>query len=1257
MSITNNSIAARNSRYLQSLIEYVLDVKPYRTKLAKSGAVSEEYVFSEIVNANISESQKIKTILGADILASTSVAAGVRARMSDSWVQDLVSDGVRRIWPMPNVTIPKMASQSSREKFVVGIDDYLGIPGLTLGALDQRRWDFKGVTDVRANDEHQQDSIDYFLSHGAFSFDVVGSFDGPGSLPPTWIRRDLNEPTDDNPTGQTAYNAFNVLQGPLVYNDVAMLGGTLENITGATYEEFYAVCTSVSPGILTVYSPNEVLPLGTVTFGDTFTLMDLSSNIRIQFTFSESLGQTEDVSTIGDRYDIVPAGKIVLHPNAQTETWSLIKVNPIGLTQKPVFTPIAGPGDSIDPRLEIHVQSIEHTVASDWLLTFNGDGTYELVARDATTLAILPGYPVTVSLVDGCSYRDDNIAFTIIPTVNNYGVGDTFSWGIGALKPNYKVFGSSSGWTVDVYTGLDAQVGKWFWNGSIGFKIPKLEMFVEAFDSTISVLNVMDESWTEVAITAIDGIADGTVLNNLSFQNGVFLAVGEGQIQLASTNGTSWTDDIPSLYGPPNILYNPTTLLLVPGRNGVISTSQTGATWSYKQTGVNANLNDYVMVEDFFLAGVFPNVWLVAGDSGSIASSSSTDGWFVHTTGTNENLHSIIWTRDGSNPVGCFIAVGDNGVILRSPDRLTWTSVNATGNVGDLRSVIHVGGGELIAVGHKSTILRSTDDGLTWSDLNQFPGGYAEFSDVAYGAGLYVAVSTNGTSASSTDGVIWTSYASNIFNSIQFGNGVFVGVGGSLNQASQFTAATDGSAVSIMAEPSTYTITFTKACDPLNSIAGEATVYNNILGYGKNLKTGEEWSDKWIAFTLNDIPGQNVVGDKIRIHLAPSTPFPTNVELFNSLGGYEVFAYEIIGYDSSGGEQNAKTALGLNTEMYPLFHSHGAVIFPNVSNGTQITIDKAFEENITFKILNASTRFPELGAIEDSIPLYFKYSDIASAINDYDTTLTAPAEYSDFAPFIEAFSGATGERVFYIVSPRLLKTNQASQSRLVIDQAFFTKYLSFNTPYSIAVYPQDSYGQVVRVKMTEAFKAYWRESSSFDDSVVFEFSTDEFLEFSAKLNFGDDLDSAVTDDEFNVAIDGMNITTVDGDTSGLPETFSSSIAEGLSISMTAGEFDPEYPNKTIVSLLYDFDNAVDGITVVGPVADVYSITLVNAPLGPVNLTVAPESDLLDVTAVPTAYTTYMYLDEFSVPVLATDTNALTFTPPLLLTAPFRLWLT
>lgn len=1329
MSMTNNSVAAQNSRYLQSLVDYVLDVKPFRTKLARTGAVSEEYIFSDIVNANISESERIRAFLGADVLASPSVALGVRSRLSNSWIQDLVSDGVRRIWPMPNITVPKLAYHSNRTSYTVGIDDYTGIPGLSSGVLDQRRWDFKGITDVRLNGVHQQDSSDYFLSHGVFSFNTFASLEGE----PTWIQHDLNNsiPTIqdiqgdmdtggqelvDPPFSQTlpfgslaAYAAFGELPGTLLYKDVQRLGGTLENVTGETYEEFYAVCTAVEPAVLTVYSPNETAPVGTVNFGDTFTLLDGSGNTRIQFTFTFSPGQIEETSQLDDRYDIEPQYKIVLAPDVQDEVWSLIKVNPIGLTQKPVWIPNPMVVRDEVCALEIHTTSIENTVASDWTIVFGGNGTYTLNAYEAGTSTLLPGYPQSVSLVEGCSYRDANIAFTIIPIVAGNAAGDAFSWSIGPVDAHYKVFGSVSGWTTDIYTGLDAQVGKQFWNGSIGFKIPKLEMFAEAYRSTISSSSASVESWSS-------NLSNGMVLYDIIFVDGVFIAIGEGQAQLASTNGVTWTDDIASVFTA-----SPDNLLVVPGRGGIVSTSPDGATWARTQTGTFEDLNDWAIAEGFFTVGDYPNVWVCVGDNGSIVSSASGLSWATHTSGTTENLHGVTWNGTA------FIAVGDNGTILRSTNRLNWTAVNNSGNTDDYRAVI-ANAGVLIVVGNNSSILRSTDGGLTWADLNQFPMGFAEFKDVAYGDGLYVAVSPTGVTARSNDGIVWSAYAGRVLNAVEFGNGLFVGVGGSTNEASQFSAVTDGTAVSVMAEPSTYTITFTKASDSVNSIPGEATVYNNILGYGRNLKTGEEWSDKWVKFTLDTITGlyDYAVGDQIRIHLAQAIPYPPDTELFNQLSGYDALAYDIIGYDGgSVSGRNAKAPSSLNTELYPLYHSHGAVIFPDATAGDEIVIDKAFEENIKFRIRESSIIFPELGAVDDYLPLYFKYSDFADPANDFDTTLTKPAEYSDIAPFLEAFSAATGERVFYIVSPRFTKTNRSAHSQITIDQAFFDKYLTFNTKYSIAVYPQDSYGQTIRVKMTEALKVYARVFLELNDIATFNISevSPTFVDVIGEVYFGEGPitgywrwtnptpptmgpgsgeegwtlvtpfnspnDQAFTypfqiditeggayiengydmlgyefffgyDAEGGVIpffhLNEIHSTSTTGTETGTPDVASSSIAEGLSISMSAGALDPEFPNQTVTSLLYDFDKQPDGITVQGPIADQYSITLANAPLSPVNLTVAPESDLGDTTAVVTYYTTYTYLDEFDVPFLATDTNALTFVPPVGLVAPFRLWL-
>ena len=1079
MSTSNNSMSAHDSRYLQSLVDYVLDVKPFRTKLAKTGAVSEEYVFADVMNLTFTDSHDIRIFLGADLMPSSATPSS-RARLSSSWVQDIVSDGIRRTWPIPNITVPKYSSHACREKFEVGVDDYAGIAGLTSGVFDQRRWDFMGITDVRVNDEHQQDSSDYFLSHGVFTFDVLGLDDDDSK--PYWKRNDLIAAEAD-----VRGAVINKELGELRYDDVKRLGGSLVNIIGETYEEFYAVCiseyvpavmvddvvvTPAIPSVIEVYSPNATNALGTVSCGDTFTLLE-GANTRIEFTYTFAEGHVTDEAKIGDRYEIVPAGKITVSPTAIPQKWSLIKVNPIRLTQKPTWT--ASPSAQVrqhgDPCLEVHVASIEFSPASEWEVLFAGDGTFSLTAWAPGKASMLAGYPKTLSLADGCSFKDENVAFTIIPTVDGFNADDKFEWVIGKNLAQYKVFGSVSGWTTDITTELDAEVGKLFYNGQIAFKIPKLQMFTDAYHASISTAVFADSQIDGLVTKTVisdwqDRLLDRIVLTDIQFKNGVFLGIGEGKIELASVDGAVWTDNIASIYTPASS----TDVVVIPSYSGRVAVTADGSTYDIVPVGGNV-INATTVAKNFFSTGDYPDVHVAVGDGGTIASSASGLSWIRHTSGTNQDLNHVIWT--GSS----FIAVGMNGTILRSINRVVWTEVQAADpSLPDLNSVVSAAG-VLYAVGSNASIFKSKNDGLTWLNLNPFPTTITDFTDIAYGDGKFVVSGTSGVNAMLIKGdegeEVWETYTGKSLNAIEFGAGVFVGVGGSKTDAENFSASTDGTAVSTMAEPSTYTIKFTKSSNYALGIPGEATVFNNILGYGKNLKTDQLWSDQWVKFSLNTAAGYDyTVGDVVHVYLTDSVAYPQDMVAYANAIGYDTNVYDIIGYD--GGVdigRNARTPRAINSELFPLFHSHGAVIFQEqLTVDDVITIDKAFEEKISIEIESASTRFPELGAVNDRIPLYFKYSDYVEAANDFDTTSTKPADFSDIAPFIEAFSSASGQRVFYIRSPRFATTNRASQSVLTFDSQFFNTYLAYNTHYTIFASPQDTYGQTVRVKMAEALQ-------------------------------------------------------------------------------------------------------------------------------------------------------------------------------------------
>ena len=171
MASSNSSYLEVASGHSNSLISYVLDVKPYHTKLSE---IVEEYVFGDDIDVKITEDESLLAFLGADILPTAgSAVLGVRKRRSNSWHRDVASDGSRNVWEVPLTSVHKFMSHASQEKFIAdGVQDLGTIPGLATGVFNPRRWDGPGITNVKLDGTHQQEAVDYFLSHGAYSFEI-----------------------------------------------------------------------------------------------------------------------------------------------------------------------------------------------------------------------------------------------------------------------------------------------------------------------------------------------------------------------------------------------------------------------------------------------------------------------------------------------------------------------------------------------------------------------------------------------------------------------------------------------------------------------------------------------------------------------------------------------------------------------------------------------------------------------------------------------------------------------------------------------------------------------------------------------------------------------------------------------------------------------------------------------------------------------------------------------------------------------------
>jgi pimeloyl-ACP methyl ester carboxylesterase len=164
---------------------------------------------------------------------------------------------------------------------------------------------------------------------------------------------------------------------------------------------------------------------------------------------------------------------------------------------------------------------------------------------------------------------------------------------------------------------------------------------------------------------------------------------------------------------------------------------------------------------------------------------------------TGNGLRSVFYAN------GRFLAGGDRGTILISPDGINWSSSNSGTNLSIYGYAY--GGNQFVAVGGGGLILTSADS-TNWITRDCGISDYfKDFTSVTYGNGLFVGVTAylggvtlhDGNIVTSVDGVNWTPHTyqtgnGNYLYGVSYGNGRFVAAGGDFNANSIVLTSDDG---------------------------------------------------------------------------------------------------------------------------------------------------------------------------------------------------------------------------------------------------------------------------------------------------------------------------------------------------------------------------------------------------------------------------------------------------------------------------------
>ncbi len=286
--------------------------------------------------------------------------------------------------------------------------------------------------------------------------------------------------------------------------------------------------------------------------------------------------------------------------------------------------------------------------------------------------------------------------------------------------------------------------------------------------------------------------------------NGVFVAVGGTKpgiksaaipvIVSSADNGLTWTrQSVAAARELTGVAYGNGIFVAVgknaQGGQAVIMTSSDGVSWTSRVSGTPLGLNGVAFVAGNFVAvGDYNPTGVPATEGAVILTSANGIAWTAQrqVTSTAGAIYAVAEGTNGSTPA--LVAIGEFGTVLISTNEGTsWSEViDFVINGADLTSVAFNRTNNTYAVSAiASEIFTSNNNGATWTarllpipnTLNVMTRG------IAYNYGRFVAVGNDNFILTSPDGAAWSvnmgaEFINQSLNSVVSGNGTFVAVGG-----------------------------------------------------------------------------------------------------------------------------------------------------------------------------------------------------------------------------------------------------------------------------------------------------------------------------------------------------------------------------------------------------------------------------------------------------------------------------------------------
>jgi hypothetical protein len=292
-----------------------------------------------------------------------------------------------------------------------------------------------------------------------------------------------------------------------------------------------------------------------------------------------------------------------------------------------------------------------------------------------------------------------------------------------------------------------------------------------------------------------------TIINSISYGNGLYIYAGGGGTIGTSTDAINWTVTNNAGGSPLSrryIAYGNGVYVVGAASGSTVIRSTDGITWQVRTVGT-ASLNSPMVV---FGNGVFVSVLKVTPVGGAQRSAVSTDGvtWTTSTVGTTSGVDALVY-GDGQ-----FLIFGDNSMLRSSTDGITWTARSITPTFARGGQPKYLNGRFMVPC--RDGIMVSSD-GVTFSrNVLNIEG------PISYGSGVYIQ-GTAGVIYTSTDSSKWVNRSQADYNGtsdILFNNNLFISVG-SAGSLQTFSFPYDTSTEFLLPNITMPQITFASSAD------------------------------------------------------------------------------------------------------------------------------------------------------------------------------------------------------------------------------------------------------------------------------------------------------------------------------------------------------------------------------------------------------------------------------------------------------------